>query len=151
MNAPVESLGRAEGITGTAPQDEHGRGSWAEALAGTVPFLIIGLATILMAVFLAFDEVDNSCQLPYMLLLTLILVEGALVYMRCTRTWQRALALLVGTTLAVMVAAVGTVVYWRGPGNGWVNVRGTSIQGGYVVALVFAPALLGLRRCLVAS
>jgi hypothetical protein len=279
MSATVESSGRAEGIAGTAPQDEYGRGSWADALAGTVPFVIIGLATTLMespwvvfprslwlgrlgaglffvgylvlsigfgvgwvkgfprwsypytgyvmvfalymmsvatpglrifghafqrnelwgwrswipflviaaiallltrslrpllrlvvnvwedwtqlsfglygmmplAVWLAFDEVDNSYQLPYMLLLTLILAEGALVYMRCTHTWQRALALLVGTTLAVMVAAVGTVVYWRGPGDGWVDVRGTFVQGGYAVALVFAPALLGLRRCLVAS
>jgi hypothetical protein len=97
-----------------------------------------------LAVLLAFDEVDNSYQFPYMLLLTLILVEGALAYMRSARTWQRALALLVSTTLAVTVAAVGTVIYWKGPGNGWVNVGMTFIHGGYVVAAVFAPVLLGL-------
>jgi len=104
-----------------------------------------------LAVVLAFDEVDNSYQLSYMLLLTLILVEGALAYMRSARTWQRALSLLVGTMLAVAVMAVGTVVYWKGPGNGWVDVRRTSIHGGYVVALMLAPALLGLIRRLVKS
>ncbi len=104
-----------------------------------------------LAVPIALDEVDNSYQLPYMLLLTLILVEGALAYMRSTRTWQRALALLVGTASAVAVMAVGTVVYWKGPGDGWVNVGKTLIHGGYVVAVVFAPALLGLLRRAVKS
>jgi hypothetical protein len=60
-----------------------------------------------LAVLLAFDEVENSYQFPFMLLLTLILAGGALAYMLSNRTWQRVLALLVSTTWAVAVDRSG--------------------------------------------
>jgi hypothetical protein len=107
-----------------------------------------------LAVLLAFDEVENSYQFPFMLLLTLILAGGALAYMLSNRTWQRVLALLVSTTWAVAVTVVGNGIYWHGrqefwmrqPGNGYEVVAGMVTAGGVLTAVMFAPALLGLLR-----
>ncbi|MDY7041472.1 MAG: permease prefix domain 1-containing protein [Chloroflexota bacterium] len=46
MSEAVERFGQAREV-GAALRDVHGRGSWAEALAGMIPFLVIGLADVL--------------------------------------------------------------------------------------------------------
>ena len=46
MSEAIERFGEAREI-GTALRDVHGQGSWGEALAGMLPFLVIGLADVL--------------------------------------------------------------------------------------------------------
>jgi hypothetical protein len=113
--------------------------------------LSFGLYGIMpLVVFISFDEVNKGYQLPFMLVLTLVLAGGALAYMRSARTWQRALALLIGLTLSWAVTTVGTAIYWdrrlepwREPDR-WYEILGRSaIAGTVLVALMFTPALLG--------
>jgi hypothetical protein len=74
-------------------------------------FALYGLVPIL--VWFAFDEVEDRFRLPFMIALTLILIGGALAYLRSARAWQRATALLVGTVLARVLATAGTRIYWN--------------------------------------
>ncbi|HID63779.1 MAG TPA: hypothetical protein EYP49_13730 [Anaerolineae bacterium] len=46
MSEAIERFGKAREV-GAALRDVHGRGSWGEALAGMVPFLVFGLAMTL--------------------------------------------------------------------------------------------------------
>jgi hypothetical protein len=118
--------------------------------------LSFGLYGIMpLVVFISFDEVNRRYQLPFLLVLTLVLAGGALAYMRSARTWRRALALLIGLTLSWAVTTVGTAIYWdgrlepwmRGEPDRWYEIVGRSaIAGTVLVALMFAPALLGLLR-----
>jgi hypothetical protein len=116
-------------------------------------FALYGLVPLL--VWFAFDEVDDRFVLPFMMALTLILAGGALTYLRSVRTWQRAIALLVGAVLARVVATVGTRVYWNahpepwmtGPPTPWYDiVRASVTTSVLLLALLFTPALLGLLR-----
>ena len=116
--------------------------------------LSFGLYGIMpLVVFISFDEVNKGYQLPFMLVLTLVLAGGALAYMRSARTWQRALALLIGLTLSWAVTTVGTAIYWDGrlepwgEPDRWYEIVGrNAIAGTVLVALMFTPALLGLLR-----
>jgi hypothetical protein len=118
--------------------------------------LSFGLYGIMpLVVVMSFDEVNKGYQLPFMLVLTLVLAGGALAYMRSARTWQRALALLIGLILSWAVTTVGTAIYWdgrlepwmRGEPDRWYEIVGRSaIAGTVLVALMFTPALLGLLR-----
>jgi hypothetical protein len=118
--------------------------------------LSFGLYGIMpLVVILSFDEVNRRYQLPFLLVLTLVLAGGALAYMRSARTWRRALALLIGLTLSWAVTTVGTAIYWdgrlepwmRGEPDHWYEIVGRSaIAGTVLVALLLAPALLGLLR-----
>jgi hypothetical protein len=123
-----------------------------------ISFALYGLVPIL--VWLAFDEVEDRFVLPFMIALTLILAGGALAYLRSTRAWQRVTALLTGTVLARVVATTGSRVYWNthpepwmtGPPVRWPDiVRASATGGALLVALLFAPALLGLLRRWVGS
>jgi hypothetical protein len=118
--------------------------------------LSFGLYGIMpLVVFISFDEVNKGYQLPFLLVLTLVLAGGALAYMRSARTWQRALALLIGLILSWTVTTVGTAIYWHGRLEPWMReepdrwyeiVERSAIAGTVLVALMFAPALLGLLR-----
>jgi hypothetical protein len=113
-----------------------------------------------MLLWMAFDEVADRYELPFMIAMTLILAGGALAYMRSRGTWQRATALLAGTILARVLATAGTMVYWSkhpqpwmtGPPVRWYGiVRASSTGGVLLLAFLFAPALLGLLRQWVGS
>jgi len=105
-----------------------------------------------LVLMIAFDEVHGEG--PYVAVLGVILAIGALAYMRSSKTWQRALTLLLGTTLAWTAATVYLAIYWHGrqefwmrePGNGYETAQGMLIALGVLTALMFAPALLGLLR-----
>jgi len=121
-------------------------------------FALYGLVPIL--VWFAFDEVEDRYVIWFMIALTLILAGGALAYLRSTRVWQRAMALLVGTALARVVATVGTRIYWNTHAEPWMTglpVRWYGIVGAsstgvtLLLAFLFAPALLGLLRRWVGS
>jgi len=129
-----------------APLFANGWRDWTRlsfALYGLVPMLL----------WFAFDEVDDRFALPFTIALALILVGGALAYLRSTRAWQRATALLVGAALARAVATAGTRIYWNAhpePGMTglpvrWYGIVGVSSTGvTLLLAFLFAPALLGL-------
>jgi len=115
--------------------------------------LSFGLYGILpLALMIVFDEVHG--EEPYVAVLGVILAIGALAYMRSSRTWQRALTLLLGMTLAWTAATVYLAIYWHGrqefwmrqPGNGYETARGMLVALGVLVVLLLAPALLGLLR-----
>ena len=108
-----------------------------------------------MLMWMAFDEVADRYELPFMIALTLILAGGALAYLRSARAWQRVTGLLMGTVLARVVATAGTRIYWNthpepwmtGPPVRWYDiVRASAVGGALLLALLFAPALLGLLR-----
>lgn len=116
-------------------------------------FALYGLVPMFM--WLAFDEVEDSFALPFMIVLTLILAGGALAYLRCARAWQRVTALLVGTILARALETAGTRVYWSTHPEPWMTVspirwydivRASATGGALLLAFLFAPALLGLLR-----
>ncbi len=107
-----------------------------------------------LAVWLAFDEVTAPYSAPYLAISALILAGGALLHVRNARPSSRALAILMGLTLAWAVTTVGTAAYWHGhqepwmrePGHWYVQARGMIITWGVLAALTFAPALLSLLR-----
>jgi len=115
--------------------------------------LSFGLYAILpLALMIVFDEVHG--EEPYVAVLGVILAIGALAYMRSSRTWQRALTLLLGMTLTWTAATVYLAIYWHGrqefwmrqPGNDYETARGMLVALGVLVVLLLAPALLGLLR-----
>lgn len=113
---------------------------------------------VLLAFALALDEVPTDYETPYMLGGSLIVMAGALLYMRSTTKSQRILALLICGTLAVTVAVIGSVFYsvsyyeeqllpgLRRPGSWTGAARMVAIFWGWLAALMVAPALLGLFR-----
>jgi hypothetical protein len=121
-------------------------------------FALYSLVPMLM--WMAFDEAEDRFVLPFMIALTLILTGGALAYLRSARAWQRAIALLVSTALARVVATASTAVYWNEHAEPWMTglpvrwydiVRASAVSGALLLALLFAPALLGLLRRWVGS
>jgi hypothetical protein len=99
-----------------------------------------------LALMIVFDEVHG--EEPYVAVLGIILAVGAMAYMRSSRTWQRALTLSLGMTLAWTAATVYLAIYWHGRHKSSVTetARGMLIALGVLVALLLAPALLGLLR-----
>jgi hypothetical protein len=105
-----------------------------------------------LIIWLSFDEVTAPYSAPYLAVSAIILGVGALAYVRSARLAPRALAMLMGMTLAWAVATVGTAIYWHGiqklwmkePGHWYVQARGMGIAWVVLVSLTFAPALLHL-------
>jgi hypothetical protein len=109
---------------------------------------------VLLAFALAFDKVPTDYEMPYLLGGSLIVMGGALLYMRSTTKSQRILALLICGTLAVTVAVIGSVSYGvsyyeeqllpglRRPGSWTGTARMAAIFWGWLAALMVAPALL---------
>jgi hypothetical protein len=119
-------------------------------LYGAMPFVVR----------IAFDEVDNSFQFPFMVVLTLILSGGALAYMRGIGARQRASALMISTTAFLVITTMALAIYWNmrvepwmrdGPDR-WYDVLRWSVPAGVILlAIIFAPALLELLRRTVRS
>jgi hypothetical protein len=115
-------------------------------------FAVYGLLPA--GVIIAFAAIEASYGLPYLLVSTIALAAGALIYMLSARTWPRALTLLMGLTLAWASATAATATYWHerqaswmtAPGNEVAIARGSAIGWAVLVALILAPALLGLVR-----
>ncbi len=107
-----------------------------------------------LIVWLLFDEVTAPYPAPYLAASAVVLAGGALAYVRSARTPQRALALLMGMTLAWGVTTVGVAIYWDGrlmpwmtePFHWYEQVQPMVITWVVLAALMFAPALLSLFR-----
>jgi hypothetical protein len=112
-----------------------------------------------LLVFLRFDEVIKPYPAPFLAVTTIVLASGALAYMRSAKTWQRALALLLSMTVAGAVATVASSIYWHWrdeyempwPSHGFETVRQMFAPLGFLMVVMFAPALLGLLRRAVKS
>ena len=105
-------------------------------------FGMFGFMPLLIGI--GFDEVDRLYSLPFMVVLTFLMVGTALTYLRSARQWQRVLALLVGIILIATIVTAAPTVYWLK--NGWVNVQRTVMTATVVVAVMFSPVLIGLLR-----
>jgi len=111
-------------------------------LYGLMPFVLL----------IAFDEIIGEELV--LLVLDIILALGAVVYMRVTQEWQRALALLIAILVCWSAATMFKAAYWSVPherGLTWVTpwestARNMLTMGGGILVVMFAPALLGLVR-----
>jgi len=97
-----------------------------------------------MLVLVGFDEIDNLYTIYFTIGLNAVMILSAYVYMRGTRIWQRALALGVGIVIPVVVASLGSTLYWLE--NGWVSIPGMIKASFSVVIVMFAPAFIGVLR-----
>lgn len=106
-------------------------------------FGMFGFMPLLIAI--GFDEVDRLYSLPFMIVLTCVMMGTAWAYLRSERQRQRILTLLVGILLTMTVVVVAPMAYWL-PSSG-VNVPWAIIMGALVVAVMFSPVLITrLRR-----
>jgi hypothetical protein len=126
------------------------KGVWADWTQ--LSFALYSLMPTL--VWIAFDEVADRFELPFMVALNLVLIGGALAYVRSATPRRRVMVLVDALALAWMATAVGTAVYWhrRMVGQGtrpldWaIGVRPALIALFVLIALLLAPALLGVVR-----
>lgn len=144
-------------ITRFSPRPLRGlvAGMWCDwtrvsfGLFGLLPFVAL----------IAFDEVEHTYCFPLLVVVELILLVGAVAYMRATTSRRRVAALLASAVVAVVVTAVGSGVYWQAHDivGGRVvfaeaNLRlvqlvpGVLAQLAVVVVVLFAPAVLGVVR-----
>ena len=107
-----------------------------------------------IVVWIAFDEIADRFELPFMVALNLILVGGALAYMRSEAPLRRALVLVDALSLSWLATTIGNAVYWHGKWVGrmtkplhWYEVSRPSLIALFVlVAFLVSPSLLGLLR-----
>ena len=107
-----------------------------------------------IVVWIAFDEISDRFELPFMVALNLILAGGALAYMRSVGPLRRALVLVDALALSWLATAIGNAVYWHGRWVGrrtkplhWYEVSRPSLIALFVlVAFLVSPSLLGLLR-----
>jgi len=102
--------------------------------------------------FIAFDEVRDSYELPYQVALLIIMVLAAGAYLRSTSPGRRALSLVAGFVLCVLIDAVGPTLYWLendGMDPGGIGSMVTFAI--YFLVVVFLPALIGFARHLTSS
>jgi len=98
----------------------------------------------------AFDCVTGNYPLPYPVVSSFGLTGVALAYLRSSRMAQRVFALLAGMTLCWAVATVEVAIYLdkasKLPGYWAGDIREMLSYWGTLMALILAPALLGLLR-----
>jgi len=110
--------------------------------------------TLPWVMFVTYDEVHNEG--PIMAVLMSLLSIGALLYMRSTKTWQRATSLLGGLSLAWVIATLNLANYWSGRQESWMTRPGNwaetaismTIAGGVLVIVLLAPFVLGIINIL---
>jgi hypothetical protein len=112
-----------------------------------LPFTLYGVP--LFALFLTFD--DYAREEPYRIAAMLLLAAGGWFYLRSARPWRRALALFIGLTLAMAVAAAGKAILyasadWPSPRHFTWQTEAMSavIMWGWLVLVMSASGLLGL-------
>jgi hypothetical protein len=93
---------------------------------------------------ISFDEIDNHYTLYFIISLNILIVLAAYAYMRSSSIWQRVLALTIGIVVPVVVASIGSTLYWLE--NGWVDPAGVAKISFYVVLVMFSPAFIGFLR-----
>jgi hypothetical protein len=113
-------------------------------------FGLYSIAPLVLLNF-AFDSVTGNYPLPYPVASSLVLAGVALAYLRSSRMAQRVSALLAGMTLCWAIATVEVAIYlYRAsklPAGYWAgDIQEMLSYWGVLMALILAPALLGLFR-----
>ena len=114
--------------------------------------LSFGLYSLMPVVLLniAFDFVTGTYPLPYPVASSLVLAGVALAYLRSSSMVQRVFTLLAGMTLCWAIATMEVAIYlYRAPklsGYRAGDIRDMLSYWGVQMALILAPALLGLLR-----
>jgi hypothetical protein len=93
---------------------------------------------------ISFDDIDIHYSRYFIISLNIITVLAAYAYMRSSKIWQRVLALVVGIMIPVVVASIGSSLYWSE--NGWVDIAGVTKISFYVVLVMLSPAFIELLR-----
>jgi hypothetical protein len=140
----------------TQPWVQLGKTTWNDWTQ--LSFGLYGVMPLVL--FIGFDEVDNSYQFPYMVGLALVIIVGALVYMRSPGTKGRVLSLFLCTTISLLILAFGLAYYWNGrvepwmvgEPDRWVDViQWNFIMDGILLAILFSPGLIGLLRKIIST
>ena len=97
-----------------------------------------------LLVLVGFDEVDNRYTLSFTSGLYMVTILSAYAYMRSSKMWQRVLALGAGIVIPIVVASLGSTLYWLE--HGWVSIPGVTKMGIYIVLVMFAPAFIGILQ-----
>ena len=95
--------------------------------------LSFGLYLFASLMFAGVDHDEDPALTPAVFLPTVIVLFGALVYLRSTTTTRRALALVIGYAVAVLVRTMDGVWFY-------------GVWGLLIMPLIILPALLALRR-----
>jgi hypothetical protein len=112
-----------------------------------LPFALYGAT--LFALLLTFD--DYAGEEPYKIAAMLLLAAGGWFYLRSVRPWRRSLALFIGLTSAMAVAAAGKAILYSS--SSWPYPRhftwqtealSTVIMWAWLALAIFGSGLLGL-------
>lgn len=105
-------------------------------------FGMFGFMPLVIAIM--FDEVDRLFSLYFMVILAIILIGTAFAYMISAHHRRRAIALLIGISLSLVIPAIAPNIYWNSVMDA--NVIPGLGAGVIVFLFMFAPSLLGLRQ-----
>ena len=97
-----------------------------------------------LLVWVGFDEIDNLFTMYFTVGLNMVTILSSYAYMRSTKMWQRVVALSAGIVIPVVVASLGSTLYWLE--HGWVSIPGVIKMGIYIVLVMFAPVFIGILR-----
>ena len=92
----------------------------------------------------SFDEIDNLYTFYFVVTLNILIILAAYAYMRSSKDWQSVAALAVGIVIPVVIASIGSTLYWLE--NGWVDPAGVTRIAFYIVIVMFSPAFIGFFR-----
>ena len=104
------------------------------ALFGGMPLFVAAL----------FDEMDRLYSLPFMVILTLLMVATSLLYLQSSHLKGRVLSLLLGNAAIMVIGFVAVEVHWALK-HGLNTLRMTLLPILFL-SVLFAPALVGVIR-----
>lgn len=113
---------------------ENGWNDWTRyvfALFGMMPLVNV----------ISFDEIRDSYEIPFQIGLIVLMSFSAVAYLRSTSSTGRALSLLAGVGLCVLIDTIAPILYWVESGG--VNIALALIQGVILMFIIFLPVLIG--------
>jgi hypothetical protein len=136
----------------------------AQNIAEDWSLLAFSLYSLLpFSALIMLDEMNHASSFPLALAAELVLIIGALMYMRLPNKLGRVVGLVVSAVIAMMVTGIGTQLYWKThfvnfstgeefllPGPvplGPILVQG-SIPAIAILLILLSPGLIGLVRSL---
>jgi hypothetical protein len=114
-------------------------------------------------VMASFDEVENAFEFPYMLLSLVLLVGGALFYMRTQGEIKPFLGLVVAAAITAFIVLTAGSVYWQThdinlmgriePKAAQPDLKSAAIESipttGFILGILLSPVWIGLLRTLI--
>ncbi|PKO18990.1 MAG: hypothetical protein CVU39_00120 [Chloroflexi bacterium HGW-Chloroflexi-10] len=96
-------------------------------------FALYGILPPLMIVI--FDEMDDNFSLPFQVINAVLLLLGAIVYLRSKINWQRLASLYGATLLAMLISTIAVSYYWNGRQDYWMTSPATWQEQAWPMAL----------------